>query len=159
MLFCAGEPPCRLLGRTGIWLRAEAPGELTLGEMKRCMAIIEDGGTVSLRTMKPDLPRSQMLAIARYRTEIVAVGAIKPVRKDHAAAIAAKSRYSFPADTPELGYVAIDAVHQGHGLSHKITRILLSRHTGQLFATTDSPRMKENSRGCRVLPRRKRMGR
>ena len=107
------------------------------------MAIIKDGGAVKLRTMRRDLTRSQMLAIARYRTQIVAVGAIKLVRKEYAAGIAVKSKYSFPADTPELGYVAVDLAHQGHGLSHQITHLLLSQHTGRLFATTDCPRMKK----------------
>jgi RimJ/RimL family protein N-acetyltransferase len=127
----------------GYELKPHALGELTPEEMKRCMAIIKDGGAVSRKTMKRDLPGSQVLAIARYRTEIVAVGAIKPVRKDYAAGIAVKSKYSFPADTPELGYVAVDAAHQGHGLSHQITHLLLSQHTGRLFATTESPRMKK----------------
>jgi hypothetical protein len=70
-------------------------------------------------------------------------GPIKPVRPEYAAGIAAKSGYSFPAETLELGYVAVDPAHRGHGLSHEIAGLLLSQHKGRLFATTDSTRMKE----------------
>jgi RimJ/RimL family protein N-acetyltransferase len=107
------------------------------------MVIIGEGGAVNLNTMKRDLPRSHVLAVASYRGEIVAVGAIKPVRKEYAAGIAVKCKYSFPAETPELGYVSVDAAHRGRGLSHETTRLLLAQYQGRLFATTDSPRMKK----------------
>ena len=77
------------------------------------MAIIGEGGAVNLNTMRRDLPRSHALAVARYRGEIIAVGAIKPARKEYAAGVAAKSKYSFPAETPELGYLG-DHVKSGH---------------------------------------------
>ena len=127
----------------GYEVRQCAPGKLTPEELKRCMAIIGHGGAVNFDTMKRDLPRSQVLAVARYHGEIVGVGAIKPVRKEYAAGIAIKSAYAFPADTPELGYVSVDPAHRGHGLSHEITKLLLSQHTSRLFATTDSPPMKK----------------
>lgn len=120
------------------------PSEVTAEELARCMALIGAGGAVSIRTMKRDLPRSQVLAIARYGGEIVAVGSIKPVRQEYAARIAAKCKYDFPAETPELGYVAVDTAHQGRGLSHELTDLLLSGYEGRLFATTDSPRMKKS---------------
>lgn len=120
-----------------------APDELTPEELKRCMALIGDGGAVNPNTMKRDLPRSQVLAIARHHGQIVGVGVIKPVRKRYSAGIAVESGYSFPAETPELGYVSVDPTHQEHGLSHKIAELLVSQHPGRLFATTDSPRMKK----------------
>ena len=107
------------------------------------MAVIGDGGAVNIRTMKRDLPRSQVVAIARYGDEIIGVGSIKPIREEYAADIAAKSGYSFPADTAELGYVSVDPAHQGRGLSNDLTKLLTSHHKGRLFATTDSPRMKK----------------
>ena len=119
------------------------PSDLTPQELKRCMAIIGDGGAVNLTTMKRDLPRSSVLAIARHNNEIIAVGAIKPLRKQYAAAVAVKSGFAFPSETLELGYVAVDPAHRGRGLSHQITKLLLSRHTGRLFATTDNPQMKK----------------
>ena len=130
-------------GSVGYELKPYAPGDLTPEELKRCMAIIGEGGAVNLNAMRRDLPRSHVLAVARYRGEIVAVGAIKPVRKEYAAGIAVKSKYSFPAETLELGYVSVEPAHRGHGLSHEITELLLSQHKGRLFATTDSPRMKK----------------
>jgi hypothetical protein len=119
------------------------PGQLTRDELERCIAIIGGGGAVNLRTTKRDLPRSHILAIARFHNGIVGIGAIKPVRKQYATSIAVKSGYFFPAETPELGYVAVDVAHQGHGLSHEITKLLLAEHRGRLFATTDSPPMKK----------------
>jgi hypothetical protein len=106
------------------------------------MAIIGNGGAVNLTTMKRDLPRSSVMAVARHNNEIIAVGAIKPMRKQYAASVAVKSGFAFPAETLELGYVSVDYAHRGRGLSHQITKLLLSQHTGPLFATTDSPQMK-----------------
>jgi hypothetical protein len=124
-------------------LKLCAVADLSHEDLKRCIAIIRDGGAVNLKTMKRDLPISLALAIARHNDEIIAVGAIKPVRKEYAAAIAAKCKYAFPAETQEVGYVAVDRMHRGRGLSHKIIELLVSKRTGQLFATTDSPRMKK----------------
>jgi RimJ/RimL family protein N-acetyltransferase len=119
------------------------PPALTPDEMKKCITIIGHGGAVNLRTMKRDLPGSRILAIARYGNTIVAVGSVKPVRKEYATGIAVKSGYCFPDETPELGYVSVEPAHQGRGLSHEITKLLLSEHQGRLFATTDNPRMKK----------------
>jgi RimJ/RimL family protein N-acetyltransferase len=124
-------------------LKPCTPSDLSLEELKRCMAIIGEGEAVNLNTMRRDLPRSHVLAVARFRGEIVAVGAIKPVRKEYATGIAVKSKYPFPAETQELGYVSVDPAHRGHGLSYEIAELLISRHEGQLFATTGSPQMKK----------------
>jgi GNAT superfamily N-acetyltransferase len=117
--------------------------EYTPEEVKKCLALIGDGGAVNLRTMKRDLPRSQMVVIACWQGELVGVGAIKPVREEYAAGIAAKSGYAFPPDTSELRYVVVEPAHRGHGLSRAITELLLKRHSDPLFATTDSPKMKK----------------
>jgi len=127
----------------GYELTTCAPADLTPEELRRCEEIIGAGGAVNRNTMKRDLPRANVVAVARWGDEIVAVGAIKPVRKQYAAGVAVKSGHSFPEDTPELGYVSVDENHRGHSLSHRITEFLLSKHYGRLFATTDSPRMKK----------------
>jgi hypothetical protein len=120
-----------------------APSDLTLEELEQCIAIIEKGGAVNRNTMKRDLPNATVLALARGGGKIVAAGAIKPVRKQYAAGIALKSGHPFPEDIPELGYVSADENDRGHGLSHQITELLLSKHRGRLFATTDSRGMKK----------------
>jgi hypothetical protein len=127
----------------GYELTATRPSQLTSEDVRKCVAIIGDGGAVNLRTMKRDLPLSQIVVIARWRGEIVGAGAIKPVRAEYAAGIAAKSGYAFPGETSELGYVAVDRAHRGRALSHEITRLLLSQYKGRLFATTDCPKMRK----------------
>ena len=124
-------------------LKLCSPDDLTPEDLERCFVLITDGGAVDPGTMKRDLPRSQIVAIARYRNEVVAVGVIKPVRKQYAAGIAVKSGYSFPPETPELGYVVVDRARRKKGLSHEVTSILLTKHTGRLFATTDDAGMKK----------------
>ena len=119
------------------------PGELSPGEVETCIAIVQRGDAVNLRTMKRDLPRAGIIATARIRNQIIGVGAIKSVRRQYAAQVSANSGITFPAKTLELGYVAVDSEHRGCGLSHRITKILLSQHTGRLFATTDSEWMKK----------------
>jgi RimJ/RimL family protein N-acetyltransferase len=112
-------------------------------DLKACFAIIGKGGAVRMASMKRDLPRATVLVIARVDNEIVAIGAIKPVRKQYATGIAAKSGFAFPAETPELGYVAVHPDHRNRGLSHRVTELLLSQHSGLIFATTSSEAMKK----------------
>jgi len=78
----------------------------------------------------------------RKGAEIVGVGAIKRERRHYAAKVSMNARFAFPAETLELGYVAVAPDHQGHGLSHLITGALLSQYRGRLFATTYNTRMK-----------------
>lgn len=93
---------------TGYELAHCAPRGLTPDELEQCITLIGSGGAVNRNTMKRDLPNATVLAVARCDGKIVAVGAIKPVRKQYAAGIAANSDHAFPDDTPELGYVAVD---------------------------------------------------
>lgn len=117
--------------------------DLSQAEVEACFAIIEVGEAVDVQTMKRDLPRSSVLAIARKGDQIVGVGAIKPVRKRYAAKVARNSGFPFPPETLELGYVAVDEAHRDRGLSYRIVEALLSRHVGRLFATTDAIGMKK----------------
>jgi GNAT superfamily N-acetyltransferase len=82
------------------------------------------------------------VVLARRDGVIVGVGAIKRVRVTYAKSVGDKSCVTFPADTHELGYVAVHPNHQGKGLSHRIVRALLTEYQGRLFATTSSERMK-----------------
>lgn len=116
---------------SGYDLELCSPDDLAPDDVKRCIALVANGGAVSPGTMKRDLPRSQILVIARLGNEIVGVGVIKPIRKQYSLGIAAKSGYLFPPETAELGYVSVDCNHQGHGLSHKITELLVSRYPGR----------------------------
>jgi predicted GNAT family N-acyltransferase len=119
------------------------PRDLARAELETCFAIIEQGEAVDVDSMKRDLPRSSVLAVARKDTKIVGVGAIKPVRKGYAAKASRNSRVKFPPETPELGYVAVDEIPRDDGLSYRIVEALLSRNTGRLFATTDAIGMKK----------------
>jgi GNAT superfamily N-acetyltransferase len=124
-------------------VNACAPGALSREELETCAAIIEMGGAVDPDSMVRDLPRAIVIAIARKGDQIVGVGAIKPVRPKYAAKIARNSGITIPAETLELGYVAVKDAHRGHGLSHRISEILITSHAGRLFATTDDKRMKK----------------
>jgi len=118
------------------------PGDLTKRDFATCVTIIKSGGAVDPEAAERELPLVGAIAIVRRDGQIVAVGAIKRIRREYAAKIAEKSRKQFPPDTPELGYVAVHPDHQGHGLSSRIADALLSQHAGPLFATTSSQRMK-----------------
>jgi predicted GNAT family N-acyltransferase len=119
------------------------PGGLSRAALETCFAIIEQGEAVDVDSMKRDLPRSSVLAIARKGGDIVGTGAIKPVRKGYAAKVSRKSGVKFPPETPEFGYVAVDEDHRQRDLSYRIVEALLSRYVGRLFATTDAIGMKK----------------
>jgi len=118
------------------------PRDLTAAEIATCVAIVSKGEAVRPKSMERELPLAGVLAVVRKGRQIVGVGAIKRVRARYAETIANRSGESFPADTPELGYVALDPRHRGNHLSPRIVAALLAKHRGPLFATTDCDRMK-----------------
>lgn len=117
--------------------------ELTPADLQACFTIIADGAAVNTASMERDLPHASTIVVARSNDEIVGVGVIKPIRKKYAADIAVKSGFAFPKETPELGYVAVHSMHRRRGLSLRITQLLLTQHSGRIFATTDDAGMKK----------------
>ena len=120
-----------------------APDALSDSEWGRCVEIVAAGGAVAVNEAK--LRAATTLVLARKGSKIVGVGTIKGVRKNYAAGIAGaeKSGYTFPSETPELGYVAVDPDHQRKGLSLSLVTELLRDSVGGLFATTDHEAMKK----------------
>jgi predicted GNAT family N-acyltransferase len=121
--------------RVALWIRG-----LDEGDLNRCVAVIRAGGAADVDSTK--LRAATVLALAKNGDEMVGVGSIKPVRTDYATRIAKKSGFDFPPETPELGYVAVDAAHRGKGLSHRLVAELLRGQKSRLFATTDDRFMK-----------------
>src|SRR5262245_6166188 len=108
-------------------------------DFERCVAIIKAGRAVSVSVAK--LQFAAVVALAKKAGEIVGVGTVKAIRPEYAQGIAEKAGFAFPADTPELGYVAVDIVHRGNHLSWRLVDALLATQGGRLFATTDNPYM------------------
>jgi hypothetical protein len=115
-------------------------------DLEKCVAIIRAGGAVDVTVAK--LRRAIALVLAKRGDEIVGVGTVKGSRARYGAGIAKKSVYELLPETPELGYVAVDAAHQGRKLSHRLVGELLRDRNGQLFATTDNQRMKTALSAC-----------
>ena len=117
------------------------PGDLSDAECATCVAIIEAGGAVRRGLIAKEIAAARLLSVVRLKGKIVGVGAIKRIRQSYAKRIAFRSGVSFPSETPELGYVAVNSKHQGNGLSHRLGKELVAKHSGALFATTSSDRM------------------
>lgn len=120
-----------------------APDELTDTELAACANIVKSGAAVDPHTARAELPRAARLAVARSGGTIVGVGAIKRERPRYAAGIAKHSGHTFPANSSELGYVAVDPWHQKKGLSKRLAAALLEDRQGLIFATTFDDRMKK----------------
>ena len=120
------------------------PEHLVAAEMAACVAIVREGKAVGAEAAARGLPRARLLGVVRKGRQVVGVGAIKRPRPGYDAAkkVAKRSGHEFPADPPELGYVAVDPEHRGNHLSPKIVAALLAERQGPLFATTDCKRMK-----------------
>jgi len=125
-----------------------APGMLSRQELSACLEIIGRGGAVNLASAAVELPLAAVVAVARLGEEIVGVGAIKRVRREYAVDKASRSGTVFSPETQELGYVAVVEKHRGEHLSCRIVAELMSKDVGQLFATTDSERMKKTLEGA-----------
>jgi len=124
-----------------LWYRVQrCPNGLEDADLERCVSIIRAGAAVDVDAAK--LRRATTLVVAKRGDEIIGVGSVKRVRPDYALGIAADSGFSFAPETPELGYVAVDAAHRGNKLSRRIVGELLRDQNGALFATTDCDRMK-----------------
>jgi GNAT superfamily N-acetyltransferase len=117
------------------------PGDLSEAERAACVAMIETAGAVRRGSIAEEIAAAQLLSVVRSGGEIVGVGAIKRIRRPYAQKIASRCGVSFPSETPELGYVAVDPKHRGNGLSHRLAKELVGKHSGPLFATTSSDRM------------------
>ncbi len=123
---------------------AYAAGTLVEAALERCVDIILAGGAVAVTV--PKLRAAVKLVVATQNGEIIGVGALKGVRPaNYVRGLAGphKSDYEFPPETPELGYVAVDARHQGSRLSHVLVAKLLEDESGPYFATTDHGGMKK----------------
>jgi hypothetical protein len=116
---------------------------LTDEELAVCIGIIEKGEAVDLDSVRQELPKATAVAIARLDHRIVGVGAIKRRRPVYASKVSKRGDYSFPTDTLELGYVAVDPAHRGQRLSYPLVAALLVGRNESLFATTSSPQMKK----------------
>jgi hypothetical protein len=123
-------------------LTVAAAEELTAASLGECSRILKEGGAVNVQTAKVEIPIASVVAIARQGDAIVGLGVIKRMRPEYAADKSEKSGVPFDPQTAELGYVAVDKQHRGHGLSFRIADLLLSKDHATLFATTDSERMK-----------------
>lgn len=123
-------------------IRARVPSRIPLRDLSHCTKIVRIGDAVDPDSASVELPRSEVLAFALAGDRIVGVGAIKRRRPVYARQIAERSGVSFDPNTPELGYVAVEADHRGRRLSELIVRELLANHPGPLFATTSSERMR-----------------
>lgn len=118
-----------------------AAADLNEEDRATCIALIRRGGAVDPEYAETELPRADVVAVARSAGRIVGVGAIKRTRPSQADT-AYKSGVALASDTRELGYVAVDLAHRGQRLSQRIVGLLLSKNAGPLFATTSSDRMK-----------------
>jgi hypothetical protein len=127
------------------------PGDLSDAEFATCVEIVRDGGAVAISLDK--LQNARMLAVACKGGVIVGVGSIKCDRPDRAAEIARKSGFSFPKETPELGYAAVAPQHRRRGLSHQLVDALVKVMPGSLFATTDDEHMMKTLSGAGFIRR------
>lgn len=124
-------------------VKACAAVDLTRADLAACIAIIKSGGAVDVGSAGRELPRSAALAVARRDGAVVGVGVIKRVRSYYASGVAKRSGENFPANAPEVGYIAVDPEHQGRGLSGRLVAVLMSGQPGFAFATTSNDRMKK----------------
>jgi GNAT superfamily N-acetyltransferase len=127
-----GKPP----------VTVHSPGDLSEAEIKACIELVKKGNAVNPESAAQEIPQALTLAVVRVDNQIVGVGTIKQVRRQYALSVAGKSGVTFPSETPELGYVAVDPGHQTKGFSPRIVNALLTKHEGRLFATTSNTWMK-----------------
>jgi hypothetical protein len=127
----------------GYEITSRAASRFSLRDLNQCIRIVSAGDAVDPDSAAMEIPRAQVLALVSKGNLIVGVGAVKRQRREYASHIAERSGVSFDPNASELGYVAIDAKHQGQQLSGRIVRALLSSHQGVLFATTSSEPMKK----------------
>jgi len=118
-----------------------APVSLSEEEREACDDIVKSGGALIV-SAKADISNAEVLVIARAGGVIVGLGVIKQIRRKYASDIAKKSAFKFNPETRELGYVAVDKLHQRKGLSVRIVAELLASFRESLFATTDHQGMK-----------------
>jgi hypothetical protein len=132
------------------------PNELSKFDLKKCKALIKEGGAVDFASAERQLGLAKAVAVVRSGGGIVAVGVIKYPRPRYASGISMKSGYAFDKNMLELGYVARDPSHRGQSLSEKVVSSLLSALPDTpLFATTSNEKMIETLKGAGFVQRGK----
>lgn len=116
---------------------------LSSATLVRCLALIEEGGAVDVKSAAVTMMRSRVIILARTGGNVIGVGVMKPYRQDYAAAITEKCGATPPEGAPELGYVAVDINYRCHGIAHQIMTALCAGHQGDLFATTSDKTLKK----------------
>lgn len=126
----------------GYQFESSVPSNLSESDMLRCVEIVGNGGAVTKENAKRGLERASALVVVHKDGEIVAVGAIKRALPSYVAGVSRKAGHAIVDGAQELGYVSVAPPHRGQHLSSRIVRRLRENNGGQLFGTTDDPRMK-----------------
>jgi hypothetical protein len=125
-------------------VQIHSPSDLSKDEIAHCLSAIKKGRAVDSALAAKQLPLAKIIATVRTGQSIVGVGVIKQPRPQYASKIAKCSEFPFDKNMLELGYVARDAAHRGHGLSERIVSKLLSAAPRvAIFATTSNEKMKK----------------
>ena len=136
--------------------KCHLPSELSKLELKKCNALIKEGGAVDFASAQRQLELAKAVAVVRSGGGIVAVGVIKHPRPRYASGISMKSGYAFDKNILELGYVARDPSHRGQSLSEKVVSSLLSALSDTpLFATASNEKMIETLKDAGFVQRGK----
>jgi hypothetical protein len=128
----------------GYALENRDPSNLEPAELATMLQLLDVGAAVSVPSAKQEIPHATTFLVLLHEGKIVGLGAIKQEREWYAELVQSekKSHYPFSTKMLELGYVVVASEHGGKHLSGHIADALLANYDGDLFATTDDPRMK-----------------
>jgi hypothetical protein len=72
-----------------------APGNLSSDDFQTCLALLEQGNAVDVESARKELPRAVCIALHRDAGEIVALGAVKRIRRNYATDKAERAGFKF----------------------------------------------------------------
>lgn len=127
-------------------VRVQRVSEWTSESLEQALALLEQGGAVSIEWARRGLPRASSAVLARHHDRVVGVAALKALDGEYTQEIGGQAGIDLPENAREFGYVAVDEEFRGRLLSRELTDALVSSAGETVFATTANERMKRTLR-------------
>lgn len=114
--------------------------EFNADDLLGCVDLLGMGAAVDLDAAVPTLYRSPDVVVVRDGARIVAMGAVKPVRRRYARDVARQAGIAFDPALRELGYVVVHPDYRGQGWCRQVVAALLQPDV-PYFACASNPAM------------------
>lgn len=112
------------------------PSDMQEHELDKFETLVVKGGEIDPDDLRSRILNADYLAYVLDNDQIVATGAIKNPTESHKSYITVRSKIDLSSYKKELGYISVESSHREQHLASRITKELLNKVAGSIFATS-----------------------